>query len=91
VHVGDAVARDQPQHVFGVEARLEHDPAAVAERQHAVGIRRRMVHRAVHQDDLILVRLDAIGDGADPRRCRDLLGCIGLRRTPFGCPVVPEV
>ena len=74
MHMGDAVARDQLQHILGIEARLEHDPAAVAERQHAVGVRRRMVHRAVHQDDLILVRLDAIGDAADARRGRDLFG-----------------
>ena len=74
VHMGDAVARDQLQHVLGVEAGLEHDLTAVAERQHAVGIRRRMVHRAVHQDDLILPRLDAIGDAADARRGRDLFG-----------------
>ena len=70
VHVGDAMARDQLQHVFGIEARFEHDFAAAAERQHAVGVRRRMVHRPVHQDDLVVVRLDAIGDAADPRRGR---------------------
>ena len=46
----------------------------LTERQHAVGVRRRMVHRPVHQDDLIVVRLDAVGDGADPRRCRELFG-----------------
>ena len=62
------MARDQLQQVFGIEARFEHDVAAAAERQHAVGVRRRMVHRPVHQDDLVFVRLDAIGDGADPRR-----------------------
>ena len=72
VHVGDAMTFDQLQHVFGIEARFEHDGAAAAERQHAVGVRRRMVHRAVHQDHLILVRLDAIGDAADPRRGRGL-------------------
>ena len=66
------MALDQLQHVLGIEARLEHDLAAAAERQHAVGVRRRMIHRPVHQDDLILVRLDAIGDAADPRRGRDL-------------------
>ena len=72
VLVGDAMPFDQLQHVLGIEARFEHDGAAAAERQHAVGIRRRMVHRPVHQDDLILVRLDAIGDAADARRGRDL-------------------
>ena len=72
VLVGDAMTFDQLQHVLGIEARFEHDCAAAAERQHAVGVRRRMVHRAVHQDDLILVRLDAIGDAADPRRGRGL-------------------
>ena len=91
VHVGDAMTLDQLQQVLGIEARFEHDGAAAAERQHAVGVRRRMIHRAVHQDDLVLVRLDAIGDAADALRGGDLLGRIGLRRTPFGRPVVPDV
>ena len=72
VLVGDTMTLDQLQHVFGIEARFEHDFAAAPERQHAVGIRRRMIHRAVHQDDLILVRLHAIGDAADARRGRGL-------------------
>ena len=90
VHMGDAVARDQLQHVLGVEARLEHDPAAVAERQHAVGIRRRMIHRAVHQDDLILPGLDAIGDGRRraprPRSVRAASACGARPSAGPWCP-----
>ncbi|GCC47826.1 hypothetical protein chiPu_0031941, partial [Chiloscyllium punctatum] len=74
MHVRDAVALDQLQQIFGIEARLEHDAAAVAERQHAVGMRGRMVHRPVHQDHLILVGLYAVGDGADAGGRRHLLG-----------------
>ena len=65
---------DQLQQVLGIEARFEHDGAAVAERQHAVGVRRRMIHRPVHQDDLVLVRLDAIGDAADALEAAQLFG-----------------
>ena len=74
MHVSNAIARDQLQHVLGVETRFEYDFAAAAERQHTVGIRRRMVHRPVHQDDLILTGLDAENDSADPCRGRLLFG-----------------
>ena len=42
---------DQPQHVLGLEARLQHDVQAEPRAAHAVGGRRGVVHRAVHQHD----------------------------------------
>jgi hypothetical protein len=91
MHVGDAWRCDQLQQILGIEARLEHDVAAVAERQHAVGTRRRVIHRAVHQHDLVVLGLMPIGDGATRSDAASCSGRIGLRRTPFGMPVVPEV
>ena len=51
VHVADLVLIDQPQHVLGLEARLQHDVEAKPGAAHAVGRRRGVIHRAVHQHD----------------------------------------
>ena len=65
---------DQPQQILGIEARLQHDGAAVAERQHAIGIRRGVVHRPVHQHDLVVVGRDAVGQRRDAFGGGELFG-----------------
>ena len=59
VHVADLVAIDQPQHVLGLEARLQHHAEAKPRAAHAVGGRRRVIHRAVHHHDDRGIGLDA--------------------------------
>ena len=51
VHVADPVPVDQPQHVGGIEARLQDDMQAQTGAAHAVGRGRGMIHRPVHQHD----------------------------------------
>ena len=51
MHVAHAVPVDQAQHVLGLETRLKDHVQAQPRARHAVGRRRRMVHRAVHQHD----------------------------------------
>ena len=45
------VPLDQAQHVLGVEARLQHHVQAEPRAAHAVGGRRGVIHRPVHQHD----------------------------------------
>ena len=59
VHVADAMPLDQPQHVLGLEARLQHDVEAEPGAAHAVGGGRRVVHRPVHQHDDRRIGLEA--------------------------------
>ena len=51
MHVADPVPVDQPQHVLGVEARLQDHVEAEPGAAHAVGGGRGVVHRPVHQHD----------------------------------------
>src|SRR5438445_608587 len=46
----------------------------MAERQHAVRVRRRVIHRAVHQHDLVVVGRNTVGEGGNALGGGELLG-----------------